>query len=279
MPEDAHWPAEQVGQRGPEVASGVAHFRQQRLRHAEQFEQFVVPLAGADIEQRGARRIGGIGHVHLAAGEVPEQIRVDRAEGELAGFRGRARAAHVVEEPGDLGCREVGVEQQAGALAHQFLMSGARQRRAGFMRAAILPDDRIVDRLAGLAVPDDRGFALVGDADRRDILGRDAGARHRGARGRDRRGPDPLRIMLDPAGLRKDLRKFELREADRRQRRVEQKCARRGRPLIDRQQMGRHKASRKKLFSRRAAGARFHEPCQCCLGLRPHAQAELGAPP
>ena len=34
--------------------------------------------------------------------------------------------------------------------------------------AAVLPDDRVVDRLAGLAVPDDRRLALVGDADRGD---------------------------------------------------------------------------------------------------------------
>ena len=31
--------------------------------------------------------------------------------------------------------------------------------------AAILPDDGVVDGLAGCAVPDDGGFALVGDAD------------------------------------------------------------------------------------------------------------------
>ena len=69
----------------------------------------------ADIEQQRARRIGGVGRVHLAAGEVPEQERVDRAERELAGFRRRARAAHVVEQPGDFRRREIRIEQQAGA--------------------------------------------------------------------------------------------------------------------------------------------------------------------
>ena len=36
--------------------------------------------------------------------------------------------------------------------------------------AAVLPDDGVADRLAGLAVPDDGGFALVGDADGGDVL-------------------------------------------------------------------------------------------------------------
>ena len=183
--------------------------------------------------------------MHLAAGEMPQQIRIDRAEGEPAGLGGFARARDIVEQPGDLGRREVGIEQQAGALAHQFFVSAARKRGAGLMGAAILPDDRVVDRLAGLAVPNDRGFALVGNANRRDILRRDASARHCGARGRDGCGPDPLRIMLDPAGLRKDLRKFKLGETDGRERCVEQKRARRSRPLINRQQMGRHATSKK----------------------------------
>src|SRR5205085_8084228 len=80
-------------------------------------------------------------------------------------------------------------------------------------------------------------FALVGDADRRDVIRRDVGARHRGARRRNRCGPDALRVVLDPARRWKDLRKLELRESDRAERCVEQKRARRGGPLIDREQM------------------------------------------
>ena len=177
----------------------------------KQIEQLGIPLPGADIEQQRARRVGGVGQVRLAAGELPEQVRIDGAEGELAGFRSRACAIDMIEDPGDFRCREIGIEQP-GALVDHPLVPRARQRRAGVMRAAVTPHDRIVDRLAGRAVPQDGGLALVGDADRRDILGGDVGARHRGARGRDRRGPDALRIVLDPAGLRIDLRKLELRD-------------------------------------------------------------------
>ena len=151
--EDFHRTAEQMRQRRAEVGRGVAHLRKQRGRNAEQLEQFRVPLAGADVEQRGARRIGGVGRVRLAAGEVPEQIRVDRAEGELAGLRRRARAGYVVEQPRDLRRREIRIEQQSGALGDELLVPAADQRGANIMCAAILPDDRVVDRLAGRRDP------------------------------------------------------------------------------------------------------------------------------
>ena len=65
--------------------------------------------------------------------------------------------------------------------------------------------------LAGGAVPHHGGLALVGDADRRDVLGCDARLLQRVAAGGDRRGPDVLRFVLDPARRRKMLRELGLR--------------------------------------------------------------------
>ena len=48
-----------------------------------------------------------------AAGELPGEPGVDGAEGELAALGALARARHVVEQPGELGAREVGVEHEA----------------------------------------------------------------------------------------------------------------------------------------------------------------------
>ena len=70
--------------------------------------------APIDIEQQRARGIGGVGCVHLAAGQPPEQKTVDGAESEPAGLGERARAFHMLEQPGDLGGGEIGIEQQAG---------------------------------------------------------------------------------------------------------------------------------------------------------------------
>ena len=75
------------------------------------------------------------------AGQPPQQPGVDGAEGEPAGLGGGARAVHVVEQPGQLGGGEIGVEQQAGAFGDQRLVAGGAQRGAGGGGAAVLPDD------------------------------------------------------------------------------------------------------------------------------------------
>ena len=104
--------------------------RQQRMRHAEQRAQVVVPFALADVEQQRARGIGGVGGVHLAAGQPPQQETVDGAEGELAGLRRRARAGDVVEQPGDLAGGEIGIEQQPGLGGDLRLVAAVAQQRA-----------------------------------------------------------------------------------------------------------------------------------------------------
>ena len=65
-----------------------------------------------------------------SAGQVPQQPAVDGAEQQLAAFGACARAGHVVEDPLDLGAAEIGIDQQAGALAHQF----AHSRRPSAVR-------------------------------------------------------------------------------------------------------------------------------------------------
>jgi hypothetical protein len=51
-------------------------------------------------------------------------------------------------------------------------MAGLFQPQALIGGAPVLPDDRGMDGFAGLPVPDDGGFALVGDADRGNLLSR-----------------------------------------------------------------------------------------------------------
>ena len=65
-------------------------------------------MPGPDVEQRGARRVGGVGRVQVAAGEMPQQKCIDRTEGELPGNRRLARAADVVEQPGDFVAEKYG---------------------------------------------------------------------------------------------------------------------------------------------------------------------------
>ena len=131
----------------------------------------------------------------------------------------RRSVGDVVEQPADLGRREVRVEHQAGARAHHRLVTRALERRAGVGGAAILPDDGVGDRAAGLAVPQERGLALVGDADGAHLAGVDAARAPR----RARRSPSP-RSPRDRARPRRDV---DRSAAARDRRATARSCARR----------------------------------------------------
>ena len=119
---------------------------------------------------------------------------------QLAVLRPLARAVDVVEQPRDLRAGEVGGERQAGDVAQPVDALVAGQLAHEPAGAGVLPDDRVVDRLAGLAVPHHGRLALVGDADRLDVARLDVGVGHRAvdhraacsARSRSRRArPSP----------------------------------------------------------------------------------------
>ena len=240
--EDRHRAAEQVGARLAEVGGRVADRRQHRHRHVEERADVRVPAAGADVVEQRARGVGGVGGVRAAAGQLPDQPGVDGPEQQLAPRRPLAGAGVGVEQPLELGAREVGVEQQAGALGDHRLVPGGAQLGAERAGAAVLPDDRPPERLAGRPVPDQRGLALVGDADRRDRAGSEPRPLDRGAADRGGRGPEVGGVVLDPARLREMLRELLLGGADHRHPLVEDDGPARGRALVDGQDVG-HRAS------------------------------------
>ncbi len=206
--------AEDVGGGGPVDLGRRAHLRQDLARHVEQPEQFVVPRAGGDVVEHRTRGVARVGDVERALRELPDQPGVHRAEGELAARRAGARAGHVVQDPAELAGGEVGVDDQARLALDHPAVARLLPLVAEARGAAILPHDRVVDRLARAAVPHDRGFALVGDADGRDVRGLHVRLReHLGgdvALGR----PDLARVVLDPARLREHLAEFLLRDSD-----------------------------------------------------------------
>jgi len=163
------------------------------------------------IEQHGARGVAHVRHMHLAVGELPHQPAVHRAKGQLAALGRIACAGHMVQQPLQLGAREVGVHQQARLSLDGGGMAFASQLGAGGLGAAVLPDDSVVHGLARLAVPQHRGFALVGDAHRAHGAGRNARFGQRIARGGELGAPDLQRVVLHPAGLGVDLRQLQLR--------------------------------------------------------------------
>ena len=114
------------------------------------------------------------------------------------------------------------------ALAPQFVAAAGR--------APVLPDDGVGHRLPRGAVPQQRGLALVGDADGRDVAGHGLAAA-RLLQGFQRhgvlRGPDLAGIVFDPARTREDLGELALGEGDNLAGAVEHDGARAGRALVE----------------------------------------------
>ena len=146
----------------------------------------------------------------------------------------------MVQDPADLGGREVGVGQQAGggldvvgeALGHQLV------HQAG--GAAALPDDGVVNGGAGGFVPDDGGFPLVGDADGRQVGGLDAALGHHLHHDGVLGGPDFHGVVLHPALFGVDLGEFLLADGDDILLLVEQDGPGTGGSLVQRENVFRH---------------------------------------
>ena len=111
-----------------------------------------------------------------------------------------------------------------------------------FSNAHVLPDNGIGNGPAGRAVPDDRGFALIGDANGGKICRTEA---PRGERcGDDLPGaaPDFNGIVLNPTGARVDLFVLLLRGGDDARGLVEDHEARARGSLIDGSDIKFHRA-------------------------------------
>ena len=236
---DADRAAEQIGPRLAEVGSAIAHLRQQarpgrRTAAADPRSQAPRPISNSSVRDA---------LVASVAWTLPPVSRQSRNESTVpkasrpCSAAARAPITLSSSQP-ILVAEKYGSSTQAGLVRDRRLMPGGAQRRAGVGGAPVLPDDGVMDRLAVDAIPDDRGFALVGDADAGDVLGADARPwPSPRARSRPRR-PDFLRIVLDPSRRRIDLAQLLLRDGDRRKLVVEHDRPRRGGALIDGDEVG-----------------------------------------
>ena len=149
--------------------------------------------------------------MHLAMGQLPHQPAVHRAKGQLAALGRVAGAGHMVQHPLQLGAGEVGVYQQASFGLDGGGVALFAQLRTGGLGAPVLPHDGVVHGLARLAVPQHRGFALVGDAHGAHGARCNARLGQRLAGCGELGAPDLQRVVLHPAGLGVDLRQLPLR--------------------------------------------------------------------
>jgi hypothetical protein len=253
-PGDRQRAAEEGGIAGPVDPAAVTHLGEQRLRHVEEAQQLLVPALTVNVVEERPRGVGHVRGVHPPARQSPEQERVDGAAGKLAAPGTRTCSRDVIEQPGELGGGEVGIEQQPGSRSHEILRPLSPKPCAGLRGAPILPDDRPVDRPPRGAVPHDDRLTLVGDAERGDLCRRRSIALEAFPDHRERVAPDVLGVVLHPGRRRIVLRQLAPREGHGVRVCVERDGACRGRALIDRkQQWGWHGGA----FSRTAAaGAR-----------------------
>src|SRR5437867_5120179 len=176
--------------------------------------------------------------MHRAAGQLPHEPGVDGAEGERARAGALRGARHVLEEPAELGAREVGIEDEAGLLPEDVLEAARAQLLAERRGAPVLPHDGAVHRPSALPVPEERRLALVRDAERRHVTRAHPRAPARQAEHAQRDPPDLLRIVLDPPRLRVVLRELRVGAPDDAPLAVEHEHGRARGPLIDRDDDG-----------------------------------------
>ncbi len=224
---------EQAGRRLAVHLAAVPHIGKQRAGHANQPQQFLIPLLPMNVEQQRARGVRHVGRMHAAARQAPQQEAIDGAEGQLAPLGTSASAGNMVEQPSDFRAGEIRIEQQPGALPHQLLGAVSFQPGANLRGAPVLPDDGPMNRRSAGAVPDHGGLALVGDADGGDVACAQAGLGNGLARRRQGVAPDIFRIVLHPACGGIVLRKFALCGRHLARLVVEHDAARGGRPLVD----------------------------------------------
>ncbi len=186
-----------------------------------------------NVEQVRARGIGDIRDVHRPLGKLPHQPGIHRSEPQLSRLRPLPGSLHVPEDPLHLAGTEIRIQAQTGPCRHPLLEAVPLQFRAALRRAPVLPDDRVVDRLAGFRVPDHRGLPLVGDSDSRHRP--PVRSRQRLLHGGPLRVPDLLRFVFHPTRLRVMLRKLPLHGLHRAPGLIEQDRSRTGGSLVERE--------------------------------------------
>ena len=192
------------GNLATELRSGAEHVtRGQRLGHGcridpEQRAEIGIPAKILDVEQHRPRCVRVVSCV--STGEPEDQVRIDRSEDGPSGL------GHIAEHPLDLGPGKIGIDHESSLGTDHLLDPCLGTKLIATGRGPpVLPYERPMKWLAGGRVPCDYRLALVGDADRCEILSGDTcGLAGLGPHTPDRL-PDLLGVVLYPTRLREML--------------------------------------------------------------------------
>ncbi len=156
--------------------------------------------------------------------EFPEKPRVDRSASQVTAFRSLSRPRYLIQDPLKLGSREIGIQHESRLPLNPIASAFCSHSIAGSRRSTILPNDRVVDRIAGAAIPNHGRFSLIGDPNGMNCISTGYGA-HRFLCYFALRSPNLFGIVLDPALLWVILRKFLLSNFVNLPVAIEQDCA------------------------------------------------------
>ena len=148
--------------------------------------------------------------MHLASGQIPDKPSVDVSEKKLAFFGQSSCFGNIIQNPLYLGSRKISVYYQAGFFSDRIGEAFFFKSIADIGGSAALPNYGIINGTACLFVPDNGCFPLVGNSDCSNLLGGNSASFQNFAGYTALLSPYFHSIMLDPALLRKNLRKLLL---------------------------------------------------------------------
>src|SRR6185437_2178801 len=99
------------------------------------------------------------------AGQLPDQEAVNGSAEQFRAPSQLPRLRNILENPANLQSAEVGCKRKPGLCTIPILPTLLRKLGDARRDPRILPYDCVVDRPAGLPVPSDGRFALIGNSD------------------------------------------------------------------------------------------------------------------
>ena len=208
------------------------NLRQHRRRYPQPVENLLIPAAGMNIKHHRPGSVGVIGREDLPARQLPHQPGVYRPKTKLPFFRPLPRTRNLIENPGNLGRREIGVNQQTCRLADILPPALFFQLFAQWCCPAALPNNCVIDRAASALFPNNRRLPLIGDPDGGDLLRFNPCQQHRVDQYAILGRVNFHRVMLHPAFMRVILGILPLGNTDNLLIMVENHCTGTSRPLV-----------------------------------------------
>ena len=136
----------------------------------EVIETPCIPVTGLEFCHQSPTGIGDICTVASTLRYFVNQPGIDGAESQVSDVCSAMSILGMVQEPGEFRAREIGIENQAGALAETWLQAFVFECFAERRRSAALPDDGVVYGTTRISIPEHCRFPLVGYPDGSDLV-------------------------------------------------------------------------------------------------------------